>query len=1087
MKRITSVIVCVVFIGLSVMAQDIQLTGKVTSAEDGSLLPGVSVIVKGTTIGTTTSADGMYSLTVPEDATIVFSFIGMKAKEVVLSGQTVLNVEMEMEVTGLEEVVVTALGISREKKALGYAVQDVNGDELAESRETNIVNSLSGRVAGIKVTGSQGNMGGSSRILIRGASSVNGNNEPLFVVDGIPFDNQGFNTKNTQRGAGGYDYGNMAQDINPNDIESVSVLKGPSAAALYGSRAANGVILITTKKGQAKNGVGVSVNSGVTFEQVSILPKYQNTYGGGGTNYGGGSEWDPNYIVNINGTDYNLVDYGTDESYGPKYDGQMVLQWNSFDPWDTEHYMVPQEWKAPDADVKDFFNTGVTYTNNFAVDGGNENAVFRLSYTNMSLQGYMPNSSLDRNSVSFNGSAKLGKKVEAFATINYVNNDAVGRGSTGYDDNNIMQKFNQWGQRSLDMEQLRAYKNPDGTQRAWNRSAWNDPTPAYSDNPYWTRYENYEEDSRDRYFGNFGFKWDILDWLSFQGKINQDQYEFVQMERVAVGSQALSKYEEIHRSNLERNSEFLFLINKNFNTDLSFNATVGGNRMYNEYTRNNSITKGGLNIPEFYSVTNSVAPAASDSYLRKKGINSLYGSASLGYISMLYLDLTFRNAWSSTLPSDNNSYLYPSVTTSFVFTELGALKNLQWFSFGKVRAGWAKVGNDTDPYRLDPYYEQPLDLDLYPYHYWGQNALYSVPRRKNNPELKPETTASWEVGAEMRFLNNRIGIDFTYYDMETTDQIIDFRVPVATGYRYNLLNAGKITNKGVELMLNATPVKLANSFQWDIAVNWAKNKNEVVELAPGVDNYELATGPFNVSVNARVGETYGALMGTDYIYDADGNKVVDDGGEYLSSDVKVIGHVLPDWTSGITNKFSFKGLDLSVLIDISEGGQYFSTTHMWGIYSGILEESAKPTSNGNTIREDGLVIDAMTAAYDAGGHVIYNEDGTAQVTGKNDVTIAGATWGADHYSGPAAQNVFDASYIKLRDLRLGYTLPQELTGPIKNVRIAAFGKNLAVWGYDKDNPHIDPENTTGSGNIQGIEGGALPSLRQFGLNLSFNF
>lgn len=1087
MKRSILLLVYLVFLGVQVAnAQNRTITGLVTSSEDGLALQGVSVSLKGTTQGTITDADGHYSIQVESnDQVMVFSFIGMAPREIVAGTSTVLDVVLDPGDIILDEVVVTALGLSREKKALGYSVQEVSGTELSESRDANIVNSLSGKVAGVSVTGAQGNMGGSSRILIRGASSVNGNNQPLFVVDGIPFDNSGFNTRDTERGGGGYDYGNMAQDINPDDIENISVLKGPTAAAIYGSRAANGVILITTKKGSRKKGIGVSINSGITFEQVALLPKYQNTYGGGGENVFGGSEWHTTEI--IDGTEYNVVDFGVDESWGPKYDGQMALHWDSFDAWDTQNYMVPREWKAPDADVIDFFETGTTFTNNVALDGGNESARFRLSYTNMNLKGYMPNSSLKRNTVSFNGSSKLGQKLEAFAAISYINNQALGRASTGYGGNNIMQKFNQWGQRQLDMKRLSNYQNPDGSMRTWNRTSWDDSTPAFADNPYWTRYKNYQEDQRDRYFGNIGIKWNITDWLAFQAKVNQDQYQFTQMERIAIGSQALSQYEEIHRSNMERNSEALFLINKDLTEELSLSATLGGNRMYYEYSRNNAITKGGLNIPDYYSVTNSVAPAATDNFSKYKAINSLLGSATLGYQNLVYLDLTLRNDWSSTLPAEANSYLYYSLSSSFVFTELAAFNNMQWFTFGKIRAGWAKVGNDTDPYKLDPYYVQPLDVDLYPYHYWGYNALYSLPNELNNPQLRPETTASLEFGADLKFLNNRLGIDFTYYDMSTTDQIVNLRVPSGTGYKYKLTNAGEITNKGIELMLTGSPIRTSNGFEWDIVVNWARNRNEVVSLAPGVDNYQLAVGPFNVTVNATVGETYGALMGTDFVYDQEGNKVVDEYGEYISSGVKVIGHVLPDWTAGITNRFSFKGIDVSFLIDIREGGQYHSTTYMWGMCTGILEGTAIPTSNGNTIREDGLVLDAMTAAYDANGNVIFNEDGSALVSGKNDVNIPGYYYAVDHYSGPAAQCVFDASYIKLRDLRIGYTLPGRIAGPFESIRIAAFGKNLAMWGTDPGNPHVDPENTTSSGNIQGMEGGALPSLRQFGVNLSVKF
>lgn len=1050
-------------------------------------LAGVSVSVRGTTTGTITDANGDYSIAV-EDGTdaLVFSFVGMTTREISLGSATRIDVVMQTADINLDEVVVTALGISREKKALGYSVQDLSGEELSESREVNIVNSLSGKVAGVSVTGSSGNMGGSSRILIRGASSVNGKNQPLFVVDGVPFDNSGFNNLNTERGAGGYDYGNMAQDINPNDIESISVLKGPSAAAIYGSRAANGVILISTKKGQGRKGIGVSINSGVTFEQVAVLPRYQNTYGGGGENIFGGSDWHTTAL--IDGTEYNVVDFGVDESWGPKFDGQMVLHWDSFDAWDTENYLVPREWKAPGADVNSFFETGTTFTNNVALDGGNEDARFRLSYTNIALDGYMPNSSLDRNTITLNGSTKLGEKLEAFGSLTYVKNKALGRASTGYDSNNIMQKFNQWGQRQLDMDRLSNYKNPDGSMRTWNRTSWDDATPAFADNPYWTRYMNYQEDQRDRYYGNAGIHWTITDWLSLQAKVNQDQYTFTQKERVAIGSQKPSKYEENHRSNMERNSEFLFLLDKDLTDNLFLHASFGGNRMYWEYHRNSAVTKGGMAIPDNYSVINSVAPPASDQLSKQKAINSLYGNASLGYRRLVYLDMTLRNDWSSTLPANNNSYLYYSLASSFVFTELDLFENMPWFTFGKLRAGYARVGNDTEPYKLDNYYVQPLDgEDKYPYHYWGYNALYSVPNTLNNPDLKPETTSSMEFGADLKFFQNRLGVDFTYYDMSTTDQIINIRVPSATGYAYKLMNAGEITNRGMELMLSLTPVKIRNAFQWDIVANWSRNRNQVVSLAPGVDNYQLAYGPFNVTVNAYVGETYGALMGTDFIYDREGNKVVNASGRYLSSGVKVIGHVLPDWTAGITNTFRFKGIDFSFLIDIRQGGQYFSTTHMWGMYSGILEETARPTSGGNTIREDGIIIDAMAAAYDGDGNVIYNEDGTAQVSGKNDVNTYGIQWAVDHYSGPAAQNVFDASYVKLRDVRIGYTLPDRIKGPFQSIRISAFGKNLAIWGTDKGNPHVDPENTTSSGNIQGLEGGALPSLRQFGLNLSFKF
>jgi hypothetical protein len=629
------------------------------------------------------------------------------------------------------------------------------------------------------------------------------------------------------------------------------------------------------------------------------------------------------------------------------------------------------------------------------------------------------------------------------------------------------------------MKELEAYINPDGTQRTWNRVSWDDPTPMYSDNPYWTRNMNYENDSRDRYYGNIGLSYQILPWLTATGKANLDSYTFRVQERVAVGSQAQSSYSESIRQVAEINAEFLFQADKKFGEDWRLNATFGGNIMNRNYNLNTSATSGGLLIPELYTLSNSASPAKTLDYKSRKKINSLYGGATLSFRSLAYLDVTLRNDWSSTLPEGNNSYMYPSFSLSFVFTELDFMKDVKWFSFGKIRGSWAKVGNDTDPYRTSLTYSNMLDPDGMPYQFYPY-ALYTLPTTLNNPNLKPEMTRSWEIGADLRFINNRIGLDVTYYNKLSLDQILPVAISGASGYGSIVVNAGKISNKGIEAALKATPVKYKDKFQWDIIVNWAKNDNEVLELYPGVDVYLLANGPFKVSVNAEVGEKYGALMGTDYIYDSEGNKVVDADGRYLQSGVTTIGNVLPDWNMGITNNFKVWGFDIGCLIDIQHGGDFFSTTHMWGIYSGILAESAE-----GSMREDGVVIDGTVAAYDEDGNVIFNADGTAQVTGTNTTVLDAHTWATDHYDGPSAQNIFDASYIKLREVRVGYTFPKSLTGPIQNLRLAVYGRNLATWGTALKG--IDPETLTNSGNVQGIEGAGLPSLRVYGINLSFNF
>ncbi len=1086
MRKFALLLVLLLFAGVQVVLAQTTITGVVTSAEDGQPIPGAAVQVKGTTTGVTTDVNGRYSLRVPANAQVLqFSFVGMTTKDVTIGTQTVINVVLETEAVDIEGVVVTALGISREKKALGYAVEEVKADELNQTRSGNLITSLSGKVSGVSITSASGNMGGSSRITIRGIKSVSGNNQPLFVVDGVPMDNSNYNTIDTQRGAGGVDYGNMANDINPDDIESVSVLKGPTAAALYGSRAANGVILITTKKAKAgKKGLGIEINSAVSFEQVALLPKYQNLYGGGFIYTGPGT--DAGFITqDINGTTFRLVDYALDESWGPRYDPNIQVL-SAFDIFDWEangKQGIPatSPWVAPAKDVEDFFETGVVFNNNIAITGNNESSAFRLSYTNYDLTGYMPNSEQKRNSVNFNGESQVSDWVKGFIGANFVNTYTLGRPETGYDDNNIMQKFNQWGQRQLDMGVMSNYVNPDGTQRVWNRNSWDDPTPAYSDNPYWTRYRNYQDDERNRVFGNIGVLLTPMQGLSIQGKWNLDYYNLVEMERNAIGSQAQSSYDENRREFMETNAELIATYSFQASEAFSFNIMAGANNRHREYNRMTSATSGGLIIPELYKITNSVNQPTVAEYEDIKEVQSVFGSVNIGYLGMVYLDVTARNDWSTTIKPHN--FFYPSATMSFVFSELPSIKDNGFLSFGKVRVGVARSGNDTDPFVNDNYYGYLSNF--------GSLALYSVPGTLNNKDLKPETTESFEVGTELMFFNNRVGLDFTYYSEATFDQIIPVAISGASGYGARYINSGEITNKGVELGLNLTPVK-TNNFTWNISANYTANTNEVVELAEDLSVYQLVNGPFAVSVNAEEGLPYGSIIGSSFVKDDQGNIIVDTDGYTLVGPVQSIGTVLPDYMIGIWNRFNFRGLELSALIDIRQGGQLFSTTNMWGMYSGILEETAETNANGKNVRD--AVEDGGGALFE-GVYGYINDDGNIQYTDaegndvnspvQNSTYIDAESWGGWHYSGPAEQNIFDADYVKLRELRLSYTLPSKITGPIQNLTVSAFGRNLAIWGADIQ--HIDPENTTGSGNIQGIEGGALPSLRYFGFGLNFNF
>ncbi len=1061
-------------IGLQVlMAQTKEISGRVTSADDGSLIPGVSVSVKGTTLGTITDMDGVFRLKVPQDAkTLVFSFVGMTTQEVAIGAQTNINVKLASENIAVDEVVVTALGITREKKSLSYNVAEVGADEIGNAQQSNVMNALSGRVAGVSIGSSSGSLGGSSRVTIRGANSVNGDNRPLYVVDGIPFDNRDFNSTDAARGAGGIDYGSMANDINPDNVESISVLKGAQASLLYGARGSNGVILITTKKGQSKKGVGVDISTGMTFEEVSLLPHYQRTYGGG---Y-------PFTEQEINGVTYNIPAYDLDESWGPKYEGQDYLAFNNLFDWEANGKKgnpATSKWLAPKHDVKDFFDLGVLYTTSVAVSGGDEKSNFRLSYTNEDNDGYMPKSNLKKNTVAFNGSSQISEKLKAEASITYTKNEATGRPVTGYDDNNVMQKFTQWGQRQLDMSILKNYKNPDGTQRVWNRISWDNPTPAFSDNPYWTRYENYNTDDRDRYYGNFGLNYSFTKDLNASVKVMRDGYTFRTNERTVIGSQAMSFYNDVVRVANETNYEAMINFQKQVNPDFNVSAHVGANKMVNNYFRNSMATSGGLVLPDLYTVSNSKDPAVIDDFESHKEIQSVFGNASVGYKSLVYVDLSLRNDWSSILPKANRSYLYYSAGMSMILTELQALKDNNILNFAKVRASYAQIGNDNDPYKTRETYTN------YAPNFAGV-PRYSTPNTMPNNDLKPEIITTWEIGGEFKLLKNRLGIDVTYYNKNTKDLITDVEISGASGYLFKTLNAGEMENKGIDLMISGTPLK-TKDFSWDIFVTFNKNKNKVLSLYKDVQNYRLSSGPFKATINAAVGQPYGALMGTNYVYDTEGNKVVDKTGRYLKTTaVEVLGTVLPDYNMGISNQFNYKNFTLSALIDVQKGGSYFSTSEMWGMYSGMLEGSVY--QNGVDIRENGIVLDAVYGKLNADGTVQYIDKTGANATApvKNSTSISAERFGGDYYSRADAQEVFDADYVKLREVALSYTVPSRYTGPVKNVRLGLFGRNLAIWGLD--NKNFDPESAvTSSGNIQGIEGAALPATRTFGFNLKFNF
>jgi len=1080
MKKLTLILSVMLFAAFSASAQQ-QITGKVTNAETGEPIPGVSIVVKQEqTIGTTSDMDGNYSIEVPSDAeTLVFSFVGMQTQEVPIQGRTTIDVQMQPTVQEMEEVVVTALGISREKKQLGYSVQEVGGEEVSEAQQSDAISALQGKVSGVQIRSSS-NMGGSNKILIRGATSITGDNSPLIVVDGVPIDNSSYNSLNTQAGYGGYDYGNMLNDINPDEIKNISVLKG-AAAALYGSRAANGVILIETKGAQqGKEDFTVSLSSSVEVSDNYLAPNMQDKYGGG-TVVGGPNGFQQ---INVEGNDYLIPQYQVDQSWGPRYDEDVeVLHW---DAWAQEsypdQYLQPRPWTAPENDVLDYWEMGVSNKNNIGISKTGEDYGIRFNFANTNADGKMPGSWRNKNNFKLTGNVDLVEGLKINAKINYHNQHTKGRPQIGYGANSVGQDMFMWGQRQLDYERLEDYKTNDGDQRTWNRISWDNSNPRYADNPYWTAYENYPEDQRRRIFGNFGAQYKINEQFTLEGNIYGDAYTFTTEERVAINSQAQPYYEETVRNRSEFNYEGRLNYSQDFG-DISLSGVAGGNMRTYTYNMNHGETTGGLISQGVYSLTNSFGTPVVDDFTREQQINSLFAQASFSYKGWLNIDGSIRNDWSSALPADNNSYFYYGTSGSFIFSDL---MNIDWMDLGKLRFGYTQVGNDTDPYRAQTTYAYDIDGTF------RSAPRLLIPNDLSNPNLKPEITTTTEGGLDFALFNNRINLNATYFNKATTNQIIPLEVSKATGYQTQIVNAGKLTSKGLEVSLGVVPVRTEN-WNWRLNFNYTRTKMIVNELVQGVEAIDLIRAPFGgVFLRASEGDEYGQLWGYDYIYDDNGNKVLTgQGGLYRREPgLQPLGSVYPDYNLGIRNSLSYKNFNFSFLVDIQEGGKFYSLTHMWGMYSGMFEATAQTNDKGNNIRQPvseggGINLDGVV------GDVTFNDDGTYEVTNVEENTgyTPGQAWSQYHYhrfGTPSAQSVFDASYIKLREVTIGYTIPEMFNGTVNNLKISLYGRNLFTFGLAMDG--FDPEMTVaGTGNIQGIDGGLQPMARSVGLNVQMEF
>lgn len=1088
MRRLYLVIYLFLFSVYVVTGQDIQVRGTITDAADGAPLPGAYVKIKGTNSGTSSAADGTFQLTVPRDATLIFSSIGYVEQEIPVNGQSVFNVVMAGDVVQMSEVVVTALGISREKKSLGYATQEVSGEQVSAVKTDNFINSLSGKVSGVQVKRTT-NFGGSTNIVVRGNKSLTGNNQTLFVVDGVPIRNDITNTDAQSQARTGYDFGNAASDINPEDIESINILKGAAATALYGSRAANGVVMIQTKKGNARRGLGVSLNSSFTVGTVdkSTFPDYQKQYGAGyGPYYSGpGGFW---YIRDLNedGVDEQWVVTSEDASYGSPFDPNLlVYQWDAVDP-ESPNYLTPTPWVAADNGPITFFENPTTWVNSVAIENSTENGAYRLSYTNFSQNGLLPNSELTRHNVLLNGTWNVSDKLSASGSANYIKTDALGRNSTGYNDN-IMGMFRQWFQMNVDIKDQKDAYFRTGRNVTWNYADPTSEVPIYWDNPYWTRYKNFETDTRDRYVGYLSLNYDVFPWLELFGRASADIYSALEEERRAVGSIPTefgigtsgldgsigrsdqgSGYMRRDITSGEYNFDLMANINSDLTDFLNLKATVGTNIRRSNYNRIITATNGGLSIPDIYSLQNSVNalpyPKELDSRI---GVDGIFGSVSLGFRGTVFLDATLRRDRSSTLPEENRVYYYPSVSASLLFSEL---TEANWLSFGKIRLNYAEVGNSAGFDQIIDRYNVLIPLN---------SPMSSVANTKRNEDLRPERTKSIEGGLELYLYERRLGLDLAIYNTNTVDQILPLTMTTATGRLAKIINAGEIQNSGVELTLSGSPVRTSN-FSWDIALTWTRNRNEVKSLLEGVDNLQLGSFQGGITINARVGEPYGVIFGTDYTYHENGQRLVDaESGSYIKTTTSnnVIGNVNPDWNGGILNSFRYKNFSLGFLIDMQKGGDIFSLDLYYGLATGLYKETAFINDLGNPVRN----------SLDNGGGVInkgVNEDGSP-----NQTRIDTEGFGAFGYAGglPDVAFVYDAGYVKLREVTLTYTLPERILANtfIKGASIGFIGSNL--WIIDKGLPHADPESGLGAGNLQGYSTGSLPSTRDFGFNVKLNF
>jgi TonB-linked SusC/RagA family outer membrane protein len=1006
-------------VGNFAWAQQRTITGTVTSADDGSTIPGVNIVVKGTTNGTTTDIDGAYRLEVAESAMIlVFSYMGMITQEVNLGTSNLINIQLATDSKQMEEVVVTALGIKREKKALGYAVQDVKADELTKAGDADLVSSLQGKVAGVQISQSGSGVGGTSRIEIRGASSLSGNNAPLWVVDGVPFDNG--NDRNPTVW-GGTSRAGGAFDLNPDDIESISILKGPNAAALYGERGGNGVVLVTTKKGTRGKGLGINYSGGLTFSEAAYMLDMQDKYGQG-TN----GEYDKN---------------GT-ASWGPEMKGQMLESWTG--------ETIPFE--AQKDRLKDFTRTGITQNHNLSFTGGNEEGAYRVSLGKDIMNGIYEEHKVEkltfdlRADYDINNWLNIDTKVSFFQT---EGNERPEIGTYSY-----VSYFNTMPMNIRNQDLAPGY-NFIGGKHVENLYS----TPNASNrNPYFLQAQTTNYDEKNRTFGYVAANIKLTSDLKAKFKYGMDFYQFSAVEGYLYADNVDANrpnYNPSQSNFKEENYEFLLSYNKDISEDFAIGLNVGANSM-NRFSKDLRATSGRLTSEgDFFLGAGSNINASEG--ISESEVRSLYGFGQFAFKNMVFLDFTARNDWSSTLTASDaeydNSYFYPSLSLSGILSEMAELP--QWVSFAKVRGSWAQVGKATSPYQTSQNYTIGN---------WNYNlSTGNVSSQQVVQNLKPEISTSWEVGADLRFFGNRLGVDFTYYNEETKNQILPVETVQSSGYDLRLINAGLITNKGIELMLTTVPVQTSD-FKLGLDFNFAKNEGIMEELAEGVPEYD-----FGMGVMAIPGEKLGVIRGSIYNRNENGDLIIDEKGlmTIAQGDDHVLGNIQPDWTGSINLSMDYKGLFFSALVSVQQGGDILSSSERSAVSAGTAERT---TANDRMA----LFVDGVTANGDPNNVMISAEEYWRQLSGVDE------------------EFIYDASHMKLKEVVLGYNIPKSLLGriphnPVKSAKISLVARNL--FYFYKDTPGTAPDASAFSSSFsaQAFDFSPVPATRTYGFSLNVGF